>query len=110
MSTLSAPSGAQDARRSGDTRLTAELVARLHDGPVARDVGLGAQRVVGLAAAQRAGDAIHGEGRGLLVLQLLEQVFVDPGVKERNESAVLELGGLVAGGGAQLSRGARRWM
>ena len=99
-----------NTRRAGDhgstashpRPLTAELVPRLHDGPVARDVGLGAERVVGLAAAQRAGDAVHGERRGPLVPELLHQVRVLGGVEEGDEGAVAELGRLVRGGGAQL--------
>lgn len=67
-----------------------KLVARLQDGAVATDVGLRGERIVGLAARQGARDAIHGKGRGFLILQLLNQILVLFGPQEGNQRAIFQ--------------------
>ena len=57
-----------DDDRCINVSLTPELVARLDDRPVSRDIRLTAQRVVRLSTTERTGDAIHRECRGALTL------------------------------------------
>ena len=59
---------------------TPKLVGRLYDGPIPRDIGLGRQGVVRLPAGEGPRDLIHGEDRGILGAELVNEVAVLGGV------------------------------
>ena len=74
---------------------TPELVGGFQHGTVSGNVGLRRQSVVRLSSRQRAGNAVHGKDGGLLVLQLLDELFVLLGIDEGNQRLVSQRGGLL---------------
>jgi hypothetical protein len=67
-----------------------KFVRGLQNGAVAANIGLARERVVGLAAAEGPGNAIHGKGRGLVALQLRHQGLILSGPQHGNERLVAE--------------------
>ena len=80
----------------------AKLIGRLNDGSISSNIGLGREGIVRLSATQGTGDAIHGEGRGLLILELLDQILVLRGIQKGYDGPILQGGGLLRGGRSEL--------
>ena len=83
-------------------KLTSKLITSFYDSPIARNISLTTPRIVRLSPTQRTRDAIHGESRGLLILELLQQLWILGGVEERNDGAVFEFAEFFVGGWTKL--------